>query len=450
MSLNRALGGAPPHTPTDLPEDAILWMHAVFCELGLPLRAARGEWKRELGAAALRIEPPSAEHAVPSGRMARLCLMHICDAALRANAVTIDLGESGTPAAERFGVAPKALDLIEQMHRLLAAKVSISLPGAADIPVFDARSRSRGESSEWRSSVRLGSKFVASLGQNAVALDLRIMRQIADSALAVDAYAWIRLRLAQGRADDAPPASWDELLKRFGTSSQSPDAFRAAFETALRLVFDADRSIELAVDDDGVRVRLANGEEQAAPEAAAPQPQPKPETKPEPKPKPAPLTLAPATPPAEAPPAEAPPPPRPAPSPVPPPQPQPHRQPRAPAPAPEPAEPAGEPITQDSICLPRQATGLSHGLWLRRGHGEDRVLIGVTPGMRLEPDRLTVLAVEPMVIQVSGGLYQEDFERVSAWITANRDLIDDFWEGRIATFDEINRRVKKAPAPGWR
>lgn len=77
-------------------------------------------------------------------------------------------------------------------------------------------------------------------------------------------------------------------------------------------------------------------------------------------------------------------------------------------------------------------------------------MVGVTPGNRLEPDRLTVLAVEPMILQVSGGLHQAEFDRVSAWIMVNRDLIDDFWEGRIATFDEVNRRVRKAPAPGWR
>jgi hypothetical protein len=32
----------------------------------------------------------------------------------------------------------------------------------------------------------------------------------------------------------------------------------------------------------------------------------------------------------------------------------------------------------------------------------------------------------------------------------NRDVIDDFWEGRVISFDELNRRVRKAPAPGWR
>ena len=107
-------------------------------------------------------------------------------------------------------------------------------------------------------------------------------------------------------------------------------------------------------------------------------------------------------------------------------------------------------VTHDNISLQGHLTGLGQVMWLRRGPGEERVLVGVTPTPRFESERLTILAVEPMVIQVSGGLSEKDFERVSAWVMANRDLIDEFWEGRIHSFDEVNRRVRRAPAPGWR
>jgi hypothetical protein len=89
-------------------------------------------------------------------------------------------------------------------------------------------------------------------------------------------------------------------------------------------------------------------------------------------------------------------------------------------------------------------------VWLRRGNGDENILVGVTPGTRLDTDRLTILMVEPIVMQVSGGLGQSDFERVSAWVMANRDLIDEFWEGGIASAEEVMRRVRKAPGPSWR
>ena len=445
MSLNHA---PPAALAQEMSEDTVLWLHAAFCELGGPIRGARGNWHREIGTAALRIEPNSAEHAVPSGRMLRLCLMHICDTAVRTQGVTLDLGESATPLADQMQAGGRVLDLIEQMHRLLAAKVSISIGGGAEIPVFDARSRSRGESAEWRPSVRLSSKFLASLADHAIALDRVVLRQLFDSPLALDAYAWIRLSLSSASADRTLTTSWADLLKRFGTTSQGTETFREAFETALRLVFDADRSIALAVDDDGVSVRHAEPEDDqvkpavAPPEVArvqAPGPPvtreeasplaPLPELSPGPLAAPTPASAAGRKPGVSK-----------------------RPDPQAPAAAQASANtaPAADQITQDSICLPRHSTGLSQGLWLRRGHGEERVLIGVTPGTRMEPDRLTVLAVEPMVLQVSGGLYQQDFDRVSAWIMSNRDLIDDFWSGQITSFEEVGRRVRKAPALGSR
>jgi hypothetical protein len=128
-----------------------------------------------------------------------------------------------------------------------------------------------------------------------------------------------------------------------------------------------------------------------------------------------------------------------------------------PAPAPPPAPPEAaaaradeDEIEGDTISLRSHLTGLSQVIWLRRGYGEDSALVGVTPGTRFDPDRLTVLAVEPIVLEVSGGLGRNELGRVSAWIMANRDLIDDFWAGDITSYAEIDRRIRKVPAPGWR
>jgi hypothetical protein len=32
----------------------------------------------------------------------------------------------------------------------------------------------------------------------------------------------------------------------------------------------------------------------------------------------------------------------------------------------------------------------------------------------------------------------------------NRDVIDDFWEGLLTSIAELKRRMRKAPARGWR
>ncbi|HEY4252260.1 MAG TPA: replication protein RepA [Roseomonas sp.] len=429
--------------------ETILWLHAAFCEVGLPIRAPRAAWQRDAGGVAIHIEPGATGHPLPGGPLLRLALLHICDQAFRTNSAVVELGGSDVVLAVRLGVEAKARELAEQVERLLAAKITVSLDGGAALTVFDARSRPRSTNATWRPSLRLNSGFFASLTGHAVPLDRRIVEALRDAPLALDAYAWIRRVLQRQVAGTTVTTSWDELLKRFGAASQDGGAFRPAFEAALRQVFDADLSISLAVDDDGVSA------EHAAPQAnvgAAPEAPP---VTTEPEAPPAPQVQA-----EEAPPAAQPLPPAPPPAAAP-------AQldltmPEAAPPAPEPTRPASAQVvpvqqapaqpapasgaTQETISLRSHVTGLQQVIWLRRGHGPESPLVGVTPGARFDADRLTVLTVEPMVMQVSGGLSKPDFEQVSAWVMVNRDLIDGFWDGSIASFEEIHGRVRRVPA----
>ena len=107
-------------------------------------------------------------------------------------------------------------------------------------------------------------------------------------------------------------------------------------------------------------------------------------------------------------------------------------------------------LAQFPLGLRSHLTGLNQVIWLQRSNGRDNLVIEVTQGGRYDPDNVTVLALEPMILQIAGGLHARDFERVAAWANANRDLIDEFWDGEIDSFDEITGRVKKVPPPGWR
>jgi len=269
------------------------------------------------------------------------------------------------------------------------------------------------------------------------------VRELSATPAALDAYSWIRTSLRRAAADQIVTSQWDDLLRRFGTASQDVAEFRLAFEATLRLVFEAEGSVDLAVDDEGVSVRRAEPAlDQIAANGMTPM-QPGADvvdvdaTKELERSAILPSTAPPAAAAEVAKPAVL-------------------RQGHSPsqhsAQADEAvaATAAADRITQDNISLPKHLTGLAHVIWLRLGHGEESVLVGVTPGPRFEAERLTVLAVEPMVIQVSGGMNEKDFERVSAWVMTNRDVIDEFWEGRITSFAEMHRRVRKAPAPGWR
>jgi hypothetical protein len=102
------------------------------------------------------------------------------------------------------------------------------------------------------------------------------------------------------------------------------------------------------------------------------------------------------------------------------------------------------------VSLRSHLTGLPQVIWLQRSNGRDNVVIEVTPGGRYDPETRTVIALEPVTLQVAGGLYTRDFERVAAWAAVNRDLIDDFWDGLIDGFEDVVSRVRKVPLPAWR
>jgi hypothetical protein len=357
-----------------------------------------------------------------------LLLLHIFDIAVRTASPVVELGETSADLAQRMGLeatGEKLRELEDQATRLAAARISVAYDGGAALTVFDARGRPRAGATEWRPSLRLNARFLDSLKQHAVALDRRIVAALTDATLAFDTYAW----LAGALLSDAPGASlsatWEELRQRFGAASQQIEEFRADFEQALQQISATCPQVSLVIRDAGVEFRLLPPRREEKREEKK-------------RDKPASPAISGAAPAAPAPPPE------PAAAPIPA-----GTDAEAAMNAPSGAE-AARTITRQTINLKPHQTGLAQVIWLQRANGRENVVIEVSPGGRYDPDTLTVLALEPMILQVSGGLNARDFERVAAWAMANRDLIDDFWDGRINAFDEINQRVKKVPAPGWR
>jgi hypothetical protein len=253
-------------------EDAFLWQHSAFCRVALPARAPRAAWQRRVGSVSVRLEPGAAGAALPNGIFLRQIMLHVCDTAWRSRNPVVPIGDTTAALAATLGLESKAALMSEQVERLLGAKLFISIDGAPDLSVFDARSRPRGPGGAWRSSLRLNAGFFASLVDNAVPLERRILALLAPSPLAIDAYAWLRQALHDQPPTHTVTAGWDELLARFGSGTQDAAAFRPVFETALRHVFDADLSLSIAVDDEGVSARAAEAEVTAPETPAVPPP----------------------------------------------------------------------------------------------------------------------------------------------------------------------------------
>jgi hypothetical protein len=428
----------------------VLWHHPAFCRIGLPLRAPRAAWKRTVEAASVTIEPGTAGLALPAGELLRSLLLFICDTAVTTGDPSIDLGEDADVLASRLGRRLKERALSEQIERILAATITVSVDGGPHRALLDRRSLPRSAEGAWRSSVRLGAGFHAGLIESAIPLDRAVVDMLRDAPMALDAYAWIRQALHRREPGKVIRASWSNLHAAFATASQELHSFTPLFEAALRRAADADPAMRLQVTSDEVCLATVASD-------AGGRHGDQPTTKPRPSTISSDATAPTAAQAGAASLAKEAEPPKPGGAP-----PGEDREEVHGTPPPKdraaslrswqtgPKIPAQAALVPETVSLRSELTGLPQVIWLRRGYGVDSALVGVTPSARFDADHLTLLAVEPLVMQVSGGLAPSEFDQISDWILINRDLIDDIWAGQVRSLEEISHRARKVPPPGWR
>ena len=95
-----------------------------------------------------------------------------------------------------------------------------------------------------------------------------------------------------------------------------------------------------------------------------------------------------------------------------------------------------------------QDTGLPMTVWVQVKGGarhDARVKVSPQHGRRVILDDMATVAVRPEPKLLHGDLSRRDLEAVSAWITLNREVIIDHWNGEADAFDLV-RRLR--PLPG--
>lgn len=417
--------------PSQSRPHSLIWHHAAFCGLALPLRHdGQPFWERAAPSASISVGNAAAAEAaaptLPSGRYLRLLLIHLFTTALHTGTPNIGLGENPSSLAAAMALeldAAALAEFTEQCAMLATTRIAVAMDGGAALSVFDARGRPRGTAPEWRPVLRLNGRFLEQLSAHAVRLDRRIVAALGDHLPTLDAYAWIAATLPPP-GEPERMTGWAELAARFAEPDATPADHRAGFERCLQRVSAAWPAIRLLIGEDGVAVGHSERDNPVTRPPAA--------------------EVVSATPP-ESPVATAPP----EPVVVAPPPPAPENL-APPPPRQSEVDDAPRRVRDSRIAVKSHLTGLHQVLWLQRDGSGDEVVIEVTPGGRYDPQNVTVLALEPIIVQISGGLYTREFERVSAWVNANRDLIDDVWYNDVGADDEVLGRVKKVPPPGWR
>ncbi len=246
-----------------LEEPTPSFLHSALCAMSLPVRKPVDDTAsiiRQDGQYTLAITPRPvlkridgqqrmAILGVPYGSLPRLVLIHIMTEAVRTRSRHIVLGSSFTDWMRRmgfrtisYGPRGSATLIREQLDRLLACEWMIrwdneNSSGDKEFAVkevkltndYAGRNSRQGNFSR---EILLTEGFFDHLREHAVPLDENAIRQLRDSATALDLYTWLAYRLPRIARANPTLLSWTQLASHFGNEGNNIRKFRQTVRDA--------------------------------------------------------------------------------------------------------------------------------------------------------------------------------------------------------------------------
>ncbi len=227
-------------------------------------------FERVNGRHTLRMSAPR-RVGLPYGSYPRLLLAYLTTQAVRTKSPQIDLGATPNNLARKLGLSvisgPRgtAQRLQEQLRRLLCMRldwqsalslaprssggVCVIAGGAAWLnPVRQLFARQ----TTWRSQIFLSKDFFDEATRSAVPIDLRAIRQLQGSPLAIDLYVWLTYRMSYLRRPTMVP--WKSLEAQFGADYGRPRDFRHRVSKLLQAVLRTYPTVRISPTDTGLRL----------------------------------------------------------------------------------------------------------------------------------------------------------------------------------------------------
>ena len=239
------------------------FLHSALCAMSLPVRRPKDEYApimRQDGQYTLVINPKPRldlvngqqqfqSLGIPFGSLPRLILIHIMTEAVRANSRHVHLGRNFSDWMRRmgfktvsYGPRGSATLIRDQMDRLLSCEWmirwdNVAQTGAHEFGIREIKLTNEyrgqdGPKSGFQREILMTEGFFHHLKEHAVPLNEVAIRQLRDSATALDLYTWLAYRLP--RIGNKRPASlsWDQLAVHFGNDGKNIRKFRQTIRDA--------------------------------------------------------------------------------------------------------------------------------------------------------------------------------------------------------------------------
>lgn len=250
---------------------ALGFMARAMIQATLPHRKVEGTYfERRNGAFTLTLLAPP-RVGLPYGSIPRLLLAWLTTEAVRTQSREIELGESMSAFMRELGLVPTGgrwgsiTRLKEQTRRLFGSTVSaiyedgkrmaILNQSIADKAVLWWDPKPVDQVDQWQSAVTLSEQFFREVVDHPVPVDIRALKALKKSPLALDIYCTLTHRASYMTKASTVP--WSALATQFGSDYGRLRAFKAAFLAELHKVAAVYVAAEFEASDEGLTIKPA-------------------------------------------------------------------------------------------------------------------------------------------------------------------------------------------------
>ena len=219
------------------------YMSRLFIQSTMPHSRIDGnEFKRINGAFKLVMLAES-DVGLPYGSIPRLLMSWITTEAVKTKQRELILGRNLSEFMSELGMIPSGgrwgsiTRLKNQMKRLFSASITCTYDDGKNlgiqniVPIESADlwwdPKNPRQSAIWDSKLLLGDKFFQELIERPVPVDMRVLKALRQSPMAIDIYCWLTYRMSYLRKKT--PISWNALKLQFGANYKNPRQFKSKF-----------------------------------------------------------------------------------------------------------------------------------------------------------------------------------------------------------------------------
>jgi len=232
-------------------QQEITFLHAAFCQVGLPRRAVAGDrFERRTGTTSVLVKAGEleeggkwVEYPIPYGTVPRVMNMYITRQFILTNGERrIELGDSVNQFLKRLGIgnsggARGALTRFRNQAKSFAAcdmkigyqsRQGLSVTKRAPvIDEFAAWLDLEGEQKTlWPGYLILSEQYATSIAEHAVPLDWKAVNVLQNGSLGLDVYAWLAHKLHALPHGNGVMVPWIRLAQEFGHEYTGQDRMR--------------------------------------------------------------------------------------------------------------------------------------------------------------------------------------------------------------------------------